>query len=235
MTEPTKTLNAAELERLAKERAVRDSAAATERGTWAAAFKKSQELYGLDSAAWNFWYSLKKKDSARASRIVRNFLHYNELSPVDVQGDLEDFLKGSSDEAEADSAEDMDAEAQAETKAASSGALKRFAQALLEAADEASVNRGLERFVADFPASADEAAHLAQARIRAIAAEQGGGEDVRPDHLRNAHVHAATQTASEAKVFTRRFNAERSAKRHLGDNFQIVQVDGGFTYSPRPN
>lgn len=208
-----KTIGAKELKRLCTTRKGADERAAEERGAWGGAFKAAQEKHGVDPIAFGMAYRLwKMADSARASRVLRNFMQYVDLLEIGGQADLEDAVnqaKGATEKPEdgdgdgADVVEDV----------IGGAALATFRDAIAGTDDVESVNRGLERFLADNPDHAEEAQAIAAARIEELNAEAGGGEDLRPGALRNKAKRAAEQTAAEAKGYSNRQNAIRAGRR----------------------
>ena len=228
--QPTKTIGAKALRQLCSTRKGADERAAEERGAWGSKFKDAQEKHGVDAIAFGMAYRLwKMADTARASRILRNFTHYIDLLEVGGQTDIEDAAGGQGD-VDYEEGDEVDVVGDI----AGEGALRTFQDAITGTDDVDGVRVGLERFLVDHPDLADGAREFALQRIEELNAEQGGGEDLRPDTLRNKSRNDVDTAISEAGgPYSNKQNAVRAARRKAGiENPEVYEEGGGWYFRP---
>lgn len=196
-SEVERIISNSKLKMLLKEAKVAESRMAEERGAMANKLKAAQEADNLDMIAFGLCKRLGKMSEAKAAITRRNIELYLDMAEIGTQLDIEDAL--AKVKAEEDQRSDVEkvidgdlsvTEANAR-KATTDNVLRnsdlhKFEDAMREAQNVKAVNVGLDRFTIDHPHMADAALELAQERLRQLAAEQGGGEDVRPRHLREA-------------------------------------------------
>lgn len=77
--------------------------------------------------------------------------------------------------------------------------LDAFSNVIREESDREAITRGLERFAEDHPKLAEEAGVIVRDRLGKLAADLGGGEDLRPTVLREGEQAEAAQAKDTGK------------------------------------
>ncbi len=213
MAQPARQISAAKLKQLVKAADACNSRMAEERQALGAKFEAASTADNFSVKAFRIVKPLLKLEPGPQAHLWRTVLLYAEHLGIGAQGDLEDVINASqaADEDGGEGGEGGD-EGEHEDEGGDGGdpvdqllanmdtpALGRFRSAIQEAVTAEAVNKGLENFTENHPSLAEEALTIATARLEAIGAEQGGGEDLRPDALRKADTTTAGQVADIAK------------------------------------
>lgn len=235
MAQPARQISAAKLKNLLKAAEACNSRMAEERQALGAKFEAAETADNFNVKAFRIIRQLAKMDPGPQAHLWRTICLYAEHLDIGAQSDLEDVIdaqkaaeeRGGGGEGGDEGDEDGGGEAgggddEGEGQDAAGDpvdellanmdtpALGRFRSAIQDAVTPEAVNKGLENFTANYPSAADEALVIATARLEAIAAEQGGGEDLRPDSLRKAATTEAGQVADIAKERAKRPRRPRS-------------------------
>jgi hypothetical protein len=222
MTQKARQIGKAKLLQLVKAAEACTSRMGEERQALGAKFEAAATSDNFDAKALRPLLPLLKMEAGPQAHRWRTMCLYAEHLGIGAQGDLEDVIRnseaGDEDGGEGGEGGDGDDGAdEAENDPVDqvlagivSPELGRFRTSIAGATAPEAVNKGLERFTEDHPDQADEALAIATERLEAIAAEQSGGEDLRPDALRDAAKVEAGQVADIAKERAKRPRKPRS-------------------------
>ena len=169
------------------------SVCAEERQAYGDVLTRAVEADHLNKRAFAMAAALAKLAPEKQAIMKRDFLIYCDQLGIGTQGDMFDAADGDGDEPPTagapldDEFDDAAPRAEAEARRAAAvddvlktgvsteypkatkAALKRFREAIVEAEDNASVSRALDRFQTDYPAAKEEALGVAQARLQTLA------------------------------------------------------------------
>jgi len=222
---PARVIGKKKLEQLLKAQNAANSRMAEERGALGNKLKAAEENDHLNLKAFRIIKPLYNMDVGKREHLWRDILLYGELLGFGAQLDLVDEARRAAarDESEEDEGNEEGGEEESTEEQPASDPVAdvlagmdvpevgRFRAAIAEALTGDAINAGLERFCNDHPEHAEQALGIAQERLAALAADQGGGEDLRPTALREGEQATAQQTAEAAAATSTKRTRKRPA------------------------
>jgi hypothetical protein len=156
------------LEKLVKERRGLEGRLSAERQGWGEKITKAADVDHLNKWAFNTVYALSKRDPARAAHDIRALQIYIDYLGLAAQGDF-DEVAGEEDDTtnvvELNAVHDV-------LDNGGAAALDRLRRSLNDANNPKDINRGLDRFIKDWPLLEVQAHEIAETRIAQLPPEE---------------------------------------------------------------